>query len=178
MALGMTTCKVFHKAKSELEVRVSAVYPGNGCYSSTSASLQTQILNSLQNLSRVSSEHCDKPHTVDLLFNMLTFTYGCRSCVCLHSPSKISPKCKFLRWLVYIVRGKSSLLAAWEAVFHIRFLLRETYASTSASISASTTDSGCNWGCTELWRGLTLGISNLDCVMLGFRMCSCINWSV
>lgn len=119
MALGMTTCKVFHKAKSELEVRVSAVYPGNGCYSSTSASLQTQILNSLQNLSRVSSEHCDKPHTADLLFNMLTFTYGCRSCVCLHSPSKISPKCKFLRWLVYIVRGKSSLLAAWETVSSI-----------------------------------------------------------
>lgn len=172
------TGKVFYKAKSELEVRVvvSAVYPGTGCYSSTSASLQIQTLNSLQNLSRIISEHCDKPHTADLLFNVLTFTYDCRRCICLHSPSKVSPKCKFLRWLVLYFKGRSFIAGSLRDF--LPYLIFPEGDLCIYSISATTTDSGCSWGCTELWRGLTLGISNLDYPVLGFRMCSCINWSV
>lgn len=48
MPLGMMTCKVFQKAKLDLEVR--AVIPdclGSGWYSWTSAPLQTQTLDSL-----------------------------------------------------------------------------------------------------------------------------------
>lgn len=148
------TCKVFHKTKSELEVRVvvSALYPGTVCYSSTSASLQTQTLNSLQNLSRISSEHCDKPDTADLLFNMLTFTYDCRRCICLHSPSKVSPKCKFLRWLIFYCKGKFFIAGSLRDC--LPYLITPEGDLCIYSTSATTTDSGCNWGCTELWRGI------------------------
>lgn len=149
------TCKVFHKAKSELAVRVvvSAVYPGTGCYGWISASLQTQTLNSLQNVSRPSSKRCDKPHTADLLFNMLTFTYDCRRCICLHSPSKISPKCKFLRWLVLSCKGKFFIAGSLrDCLPYLVSLEGENYASTAylqLPLILDVTEGALN--CEETW---------------------------